>query len=275
MGKYLLREPLGVGGMACVFRVLRSDDGQVFALKLIHEHLRKNREFRQRFQREIDICKRLDHPNIVKLSDVGEVDPKLPENSKLVHAKLYMVMEFVDGYCLDELIPEGGLPLPTILRWLFPVLDGLLYAHDQGLIHRDVTAGNIMITKTGVPKILDFGLALADGMSRFTQIGDAMGHPPYMAPEQFGPATPDARTDQYSLGIVIYQMLTGHCPFAGTEGMALAVRHIRDNPAPLRQVRNDIPELLDALFLRMLKKKPAERFSDLRQFRTELLAITQ
>ena len=250
--RYEVLEEVGRGAMAVVHRAKSLKTGNIVAIKLIGEGFKGDDEFIARFQRESEISRQLRHPNIVRLLAV-EKDP----------AKMFMAMEFVDGCHLDQLVPPGGMAVDEALRLAIPIAEGLQYAHKRGLWHRDIKASNIMVNKEGNPKILDFGLALGEGMSRFTMVGFSMGTPTYMAPEQLTTGEIDARSDQYSYGVVVYQMLAGHCPFEGKDSIQVGMRHVKEAPERLRIARPEIPEALERIVLKLLAKKPADRFADM------------
>jgi serine/threonine protein kinase len=260
--RYEMMEEVGRGNMAVVHRAKSLKTGHIVAIKLISEALKGDDEFTTRFIREVEISRQLRHPNIVRLLAV-DTNP----------AAMFMAMEFVDGRHLDLLIASRGMPLKQALSLAIPIADGFHYAHKRGLIHRDIKPSNIMVNTQGTPKILDFGLALGEGMSRLTMVGFSMGTPSYMAPEQLTTGEVDARSDQYSFGVVFYQMLAGHCPFEGGDPISIGMRHVKEAPPRLRAQRPEIPEALERLVLKMLAKKPSDRYADLGQVLEELKGV--
>ncbi|HXE71449.1 MAG TPA: serine/threonine-protein kinase, partial [Candidatus Nitrosotenuis sp.] len=255
LGRYRLVERLGSGGMASVYRGLPEDTldaNQAVAVKVMQKDLAQEEEFRRRFHREIKVVKGLHHPNIVSLIDWGEQD-----------GLLYLVMELVRGQPLTSRIPETGLPLGQAMQYLRPLFAALLYAHSQNVIHRDLKPDNVMVDEQGRVKVMDFGLAKSHDVSRITRTGSAMGTPAYMPPEQFTGGSPDQRSDQYSLGVVIYEMLTGRRPFEEEDTMVMLFKHMSEPPPPLRSLRPDLPEAVEPVVLRMLNKDPEERYPDL------------
>jgi serine/threonine-protein kinase len=247
--------------MASVYRAEDQRNGQIIALKLVLAGLQKDPEFIKRFERELEISKSLVHPNIVKVFESGEKD-----------GQLYMAMELVEGDNLDAMVAGGPLPLFQVVRVAGQLVDGLHYAHQRDLVHRDIKPSNIMVNKNGIPKLLDFGLALQQGMNRFTTVGAAMGTPTHMAPEALTTGNSDKKSDQYALGICIYQMLTGKCPFEGPDAMNIAMQHVKTPPPSIIAQREEVPLRLEQIVMRMLKKKPEERYPTLTQLQMEIVS---
>jgi serine/threonine-protein kinase len=209
-------------------------------------------EYATRFRQEAKALARLTHPNVVQVYDLIEGG-----------AKLWMALEFVGGGDLgSHLKGKGRLSVGEAVRIIVPVAEGLAYAHSQGVVHRDLKPANILLTGEFVPKISDFGIAKLSQSSGLTQVGSVLGSPPYMSPEQCSGGSVDMRTDIYSLGITLYELLTGRVPFEGDTSSVLA-RHIVEPPAPLSETLPDIPGGVEFAVLQMLAKAPDERPPDM------------
>jgi serine/threonine protein kinase len=222
------------------------------AVKIIQNKLAQEEEFRKRFHREVKVSENLKHPNIVELLDSGEHEDHL-----------YLVLEFVDGEDLSSQITEGGHPLKDMIGLLESILDGLSYAHGLGVVHRDLKPQNIMLTSNRVPKIADFGLARSEELAKLTKTGQAVGTPAYFPPEQVTGAPPTPAADQYSLGIVFYELLCGVRPFNKKNPMELLFQHLSEEPVSPTQHRKDLPPLAAEIILRMLAKNPEARLENL------------
>ena len=221
-------------------------------------------EYRSRFEREIQVSARLNHPHIVRVIDWGEYD-----------SKLYLMMEFVKGKPLNQFIPREGLPLAQALKYILPVADALIHAHTLGVVHRDLKPENVMVTDKGVVKLMDFGLARNRTVKTVTLTGMAMGTPTYMPPEQIMvKASRDSlepRSDQYSLAIMIYELLCGHGPFQSDDPMKLIMAHLPQTPPPITEVIAVHSDHLALTLLRALEKEPEKRFPTLAEFKSALL----
>jgi len=254
LGKYRILDALGRGGMAQVFRGYHPQLDRYVALKVLRSDLVEQDEFLARFKREAHAVSGLRHPNIVQVFDFDVQDDQ--------H---YMVMELLEGDTLRARLNEyrvrgERMPLPEILRILSEVLDGLGYAHKEGIIHRDIKPANIMLTKRGQAVLTDFGIAQIVGSTQYTVSGALMGTLNYMAPEQGFKGTCDERSDIYSLGIVFYEMLTGYTPFDADTPLAILMKHLND-PLPLpSQVDPLIPRKLEQIVLKALSKDPDDRY---------------
>ncbi|MBN1180067.1 MAG: protein kinase [Anaerolineae bacterium] len=254
LGKYRVLDALGRGGMARVYRAYHPQLDRYVAIKVLRSDLMEEHEFLARFRREAQAVAALRHPNIVQAFDFDvEGDTT------------YMVMELLEGDTLkarmnDYRARRERMPLGEMVRILLDVLDGLAYAHSEGMIHRDVKPANVMLTKRGQAVITDFGIAHIVGGTRHTASGALMGTLNYIAPEQGLEGVSDARSDIYSLGIVFYEMLTGHPPFDADTPLAILMKHLND-PLPLpRQIDADIPEPFERVVLKALAKNPAHRY---------------
>jgi serine/threonine-protein kinase len=251
-GRYAVIERVGAGGMAEVYRARDELLGREVAVKVLSERFARDRSFVERFRREAQSAAALSHPNIVSLYDYGSDN-----------ATYFIVMEFIDGKPLSEIISEGPLLPERAAEIASDVAKALRRAHDAGLVHRDIKPSNIMITGSGQTKVTDFGIARAlarDGEQTVTQTGMVMGTAAYLSPEQAQGNPVDQRSDIYSLGCVLHEMLTGDAPFTGDTPLAIAYKHVRENPVPPSALNADVPRDLDALVLKAMAKNPDNRY---------------
>jgi eukaryotic-like serine/threonine-protein kinase len=260
--EYTVLDKLGQGGMGVVLKARHGKLGRVVAVKVLPSGSIKSPEAVKRFYREVQAAGRLVHPNIVAAYDAGEQES--------IH---YLAMEYVEGKTLSSVVKERGpLDVKQALDCILQVAKGLEYAHSEGIIHRDIKPGNLLIDKKGVVKILDMGLARValaagtedPGYEQLTQSGQVMGTCDYMAPEQAEDTRKaDHRADIYSLGCTLYRLLTGKVPYSGESLMSILLAH-RDAPIPsLRDARPDTPESVDAIFRRMVAKRPEDRYQSM------------
>ncbi len=264
IGNYRIVQKLGAGGMATVYKALHDatlSEENAVAIKIMQGDKGDRDEYTERFKREMRITSELSHPNILRILDYGDDE-----------GILYIVMELVRGKPLRREIPAEGFTLTKFMEIFTPMLKALTYAHEKGIIHRDLKPDNIMITDEGKVIVMDFGLARREGGSMITASGVAIGTPAYMSPEQVAGKAIDPRTDQYSLGIVAFQMLTGSLPFYDENTVNIMFKHVTDPPPPLRQFKKEIPASVEKIVLHMLEKEPEERFANLREVRSCLEA---
>ncbi len=260
-GRYELLTPLGQGGMATVYRGRDLRLGRPVAVKVLHNYYAADDEFLQRFAHEAMSAANLSsHPNIVDVYDVGQ-DGDLN----------YIVMELIEGQDVKVLINKAA-PLQTTqaINITIQVAEGLDYAHRRGLVHRDVKPQNMLLTPDGQVRIADFGIAKSHLSTAVTQAGITFGTADYISPEQAQGLNATPQSDIYSLGIVLYEMLTGHLPFTADTPMAVAIQHIQKPPPPLRQWNPHVPPALEALVLRAIAKDPPQRPSSAKMFAQEL-----
>jgi serine/threonine-protein kinase len=254
IGEYEIKGELGRGGMAAVLLAHDLQLNRKVAIKVMLPGLVYGASMWDRFLSEARMAAKLDHPNIIYIHSVKEKD-----------RFLYFVMKYIDGRSLDDILLRGEkLPVPVAQTILVDVARALDYAHHEGVVHRDIKPANIMIDQKGNSIVMDFGIARATDEKRFTQTGATIGTPAYMSPEQCrGNETTDA-SDQYSLGILAYEMLAGAPPFGGTP-IELQIAHMQDAPRTLRDLRGELSLELSGAVMRMLSKDPAERWPSLRQ----------
>jgi len=249
--RYRIETELGSGGMGVVYRAVDTLLGRPVALKRLHRHLMREQGLVARFQAEARAAARLDHPNVVAVHDVGELD-----------GELYFTMQYVEGESLRAVIDrQGPLPLDQLL-WLGGQLASALdYVHRHGVIHRDIKPENILLDASGNARITDFGIARAANHTRLTVAGTMMGTPEYMSPEQVKGAEVDHRTDIYSLGVLLFEMGTGQVPFAGDTPFAVGMQHCEQAPPDPALLQPAYPPWLSTVVQRCLAKLPDQRFA--------------
>src|SRR3954471_3773899 len=242
-GRYRAIRRLGAGGMAEVWCAEDEVLGRRVALKLLGGRFAEDPDFRERFRREAQSAAGLAHPNIVGIFDRSEWE-----------GTPYIAMELVDGRTLKELVTERGpLPPPVAVGLIEQVLRGLGYAHKRAIVHRDIKPQNVLIDREGVAKVADFGIARA-GNSQMTQTGAIVGTVQYISPEQAQGLPVDHRTDLYSAGVVLYELLTGQVPFEGEAPVSIALKQVSERPVPPSQMRPGVPPALEDVVLRALEK---------------------
>ena len=261
--RYELEELVGTGGMSTVFRAHDRQLERRVAIKILHEHYAGDPEYLERFRREARAVAQLSHPNIVTVIDRGDDE-----------GRQYIVFEHVEGENLKELVQrEGSLPVRQALELALAVADGLAFAHDHGLVHRDVKPQNVLLSNEGEVKVTDFGIARSLHVEHgVTLTGTVLGTGEYLAPEQAGGKPVSPATDVYSLGVVLWELLAGDVPFVGENFVAVALRHVNEPPPSLRDRRPDVSPRLEAAVDRALAKDPAHRFSSMAAFAKELRA---
>ena len=261
--RYELEELVGSGGMSDVFRARDNQLDRRIAIKILHERYAADPEYLVRFRTEARSVARLSHPNIVTVIDRGDDA-----------GRQYIVFEHVDGENLKELVRRSGrLPVRRAIELALPVADGLAFAHQQGLVHRDVKPQNVLLSREGEVKVTDFGIARSlDVEHGVTQTGTVLGTGEYLAPEQASGKPVSPATDVYSLGVVLWEMLAGEVPFRGENFVAVALRHVNEPVPSLRAVRPDVSPRLAAAVERALAKDPARRFPSMAALAKELRA---
>ncbi|PGH49427.1 protein kinase [Streptomyces sp. Ru87] len=277
-GRYQVRDLLGAGGMASVYLAHDTVLDRQVAIKTLHTELGREEAFRERFRREAQSVAKLSHTNIVSVFDTGE--DTLPDTDG--GAKMpYIVMEYVEGRPLRSVLDEdiaryGAMPTDKALKIAADVLAALEVSHEMGLVHRDIKPGNVMMNKRNVVKVMDFGIARAmqSGVTSMTQTGMVVGTPQYLSPEQALGRGVDARSDLYSVGIMLFELLTGRLPFDADSPLAIAYAHVQEEPVAPSSINSSIPPAVDALVARALKKNPNERFPTAEAMRDECARVS-
>jgi serine/threonine-protein kinase len=264
IGDYEVIEQLGRGGMGSVYRVRSLISDRVEAMKVLLPDLIGSQDVAARFQREIKVLAALDHPNIAQLRTALKLDNQL-----------VMIMEFVEGQTIADRVKQGPIPTSEALAYIDQVLDALTYAHAQGVIHRDIKPANMMLTPEGVVKLTDFGVARSRNDEALTTTGTTTGSLAYMSPEQINGAAVDARSDLYSLGISLYEMVTGRRPFRAASEFAMMMAQLKEQPRPPIELQSDLSPQLNEIILTAIAKNPGQRFQSASDFRTALLNVQQ
>ncbi|MBA2725813.1 MAG: serine/threonine protein kinase [Actinobacteria bacterium] len=266
--RYVLEERVAEGGMATVWKARDEVLARVVAVKILNPRLARDESFLERFRREALAAARLAHPNIVSIYDTGQH----PDGDEDRH---FIVMEFCGGGTLEDILAEGPLETARAVGIGSSICDALEFAHRAGVVHRDVKPANVLISEHGTLKVADFGIAKAAFASGdLTTTGSILGTMTYISPEQASGAEPDARSDLYALGVVMYLALVGRPPFVGDSDVATALKHLNEEPLPLRSVKADVPRALDAAVRRALAKDPDERYGSAGEMRAALLAAS-
>ncbi|MBN1311426.1 MAG: protein kinase [Anaerolineae bacterium] len=250
LGQYEIVSLIGRGGMASVYLARQRSIGRTVAVKVLPPHLMNDDTFLKRFQREVQAVSRMQHPRIIPVHDYGE-DEGVP----------YIVMAHIEGGSLAQLIQEqGALPLDDVVRLVEQIAEGLDYAHQQGVIHRDFKPSNVLLDKSENAYLLDFGIAkVSQETAQLTGSG-IVGTPTYMAPEMFKQELPTPAVDIYALGVTLYQMLSGTTPFEGTTPVQLMYSHLNEPVPSIETLREDIPASIQIVLDKAMAKKPEERF---------------
>jgi beta-lactam-binding protein with PASTA domain len=270
-GRYQLGEVLGRGGMAEVWRALDTRLGRPVAVKQLRADLATDPTFQARFRREAQSAAGLNHPTIVAVYDTGE-----EANPTTGLSIPYIVMELVEGPTLRDVLRDGRKILPErALELMQGVLDALSYSHKAGIVHRDIKPANVMLTPTGGVKVMDFGIAraVADTSATMTQTAAVIGTAQYLSPEQARGETVDSRSDIYSAGCLMYELLVGRPPFVGDSPVSVAYQHVRESPVPPSTFDPVITSDIDAITLKALAKDPAERYQTAREMKSDIARV--
>jgi serine/threonine protein kinase/beta-lactam-binding protein with PASTA domain len=265
-GRYELDGIVGRGGMAEVFRARDIRLDRIVGVKTLRDDLARDQTFQARFRREAQSAASLNHPSIVAVYDTGE---DMVGNTPVP----YIVMEFVDGRTLRDLLRDDRRLLPERAAEITDgVLRALDYSHRNGIVHRDIKPGNVMLTRAGDVKVMDFGIARAvsDAQATMTQTAQVIGTAQYLSPEQARGERVDARSDLYSTGCLLYELLTGRPPFTGDSPVAIAYQHVREAPVPPSRIDPELPPWCDAIVLKAMEKDPADRYQSAGEMRNDI-----
>jgi serine/threonine-protein kinase len=258
-GRYRLVDRIGSGGMADVWCADDTQLGRKVALKLLHPRFAADGEFVERFRREASSAAGLQHPNVVGVFDRGEWD-----------GTYYIAMEYLPGRSLKQLVRDHGALDPALaVSLVLQILKAARFAHRRGIVHRDIKPHNVIVDEEGRAKVTDFGIARA-GASDMTETGSILGTAQYLSPEQAQGHPVDARSDLYSIGVVLYELLTGHVPFDAESPVTIALKQVSEDPVPPGQLNPAVPPALDAVVMRAMEKDPARRFQDADSFAAAL-----
>ena len=243
IGRYQILEEIASGGQGTVYRVFDPNTGQIVALKVLHPTLSGDRTYIERFRREASLAASIDHPNVVKIFVVGQDGDR--------H---FIALEFLPESLAGIIEGVGQLRIEGAAQYGVQIADGLAAAHALGIVHRDVKPQNVLIGQDGTAKVTDFGIARSESLATMTATGAVMGTPHYMSPEQAQGERADARSDVYSLGCMVYQMLAGEVPFKGDTPLSVIMQQVNDQPRGLRDLRSDLPRQLEAVVDRSMAR---------------------
>ena len=263
VGDYQILNELGSGGMGRVYRVRNVISDRIEAMKILLPDLAGRQELATRFLREIKLMASLNHPNIAQLRTAFTADNQL-----------VMIMEYVEGTTLADRLERGPIPASEALNYTSQVLSALSYAHGQHVIHRDIKPANIMLTREGVIKLMDFGIARGGDDRGLTMTGTTLGSLGYMSPEQVKGEATDARSDLYSVGVSLYEMVTGQRPFRADSDYSLMTAHVKETPKPPVELHPGLPAALNEIILMAISKDPAQRFQTADAFGNALSSVT-
>ncbi len=262
IGDYQILDELGSGGMGRVWRVRNVITDRIEAMKVLLPDLAGRQELAARFQREIKLMASLNHPNIAALRTAFTADNQL-----------YMVMEYVEGTNLADKLEKGPIAVGDAVNYISQVLSAVSYAHQQHVIHRDIKPANMMLTPQGVIKLMDFGIARGGEERSLTMTGTTMGSLSYMSPEQVKGEATDARSDLYSVGVSLYEFVTGQRPFTATSDYSIMAAHVKEAPKPPVELHPGLPAALNEIILMAIAKDPAQRFQTADAFRNALSSV--
>ena len=260
---YELIDPLGEGAYAETYKATNTVNGETVVLKMPNPNLLSDPGLFQRYRRESDIAKKLDHPGVQRGMDGGQD-----------RSELYLVLEYIDGDNLRRVLrSEPGMPsVETVVDWGRQLADALAYLHAHGIVHRDLKPENVLVTHDGKLKIADFGTAMLEGAKRLTwkHLSEGLGTPDYMSPEQIQGGRGDARSDIYAWGVMMYELLTGRVPFRGDNYLAVMAGHLGENPTPIHKLRKDVPPALEAVVMHAMRRHPENRYESMDELVADL-----
>jgi eukaryotic-like serine/threonine-protein kinase len=263
--RYQIIKAIGEGGMANVYLAYDTILDRNVAVKVLRGDLANDEKFVRRFQREALSASSLSHPNIVEVYDVGEDA-----------GQYYIVMEYVEGKNLKDLIKKRGkLTLSEVIDIMLQITDGMSVAHDSYIIHRDIKPQNIMILENGMVKIMDFGIAMAMNSTQLTQTNSVMGSVHYIPPEQANGKGAILQSDIYSMGIVMYELLTGTLPYRGDNAVEIALKHLKEPLPSIREILPNIPTSVENIIIKATAKNPKNRYADAREMHMDLLTCLE
>src|SRR5580765_659319 len=258
-GRYKVVRKLGTGGMANVYLAEDQELGRRVAIKMLDDRHAQDEQFVERFRREAKNAAGLSHPNVVSIYDRGQAE-----------GTYYIAMEYLEGRTLKELlVARGPTPIPVAIDYARQILAALGFAHRHGVVHRDIKPHNVAVGPDGRIKVMDFGIARA-GTSQMTETGSIIGTAQYLSPEQAKGAPVGPASDIYSVGIVLYEMLTGSVPFTGDTPLEIAMKHLSATPLPPSEKRHEVPPEIDAIVLRALAKDPTARYQSAEEMDADL-----
>ena len=261
--RYELIRKIGTGGMAVVYQAYDTSLDRTVAIKLLRDEYAGEPEFARRFQKEAQAVARFSHQNIVNIYDYGESD-----------GVAYLVMEYVEGRTLKDVITSyGPLPVNLVIDYSIQLCYGMAQAHDHDIVHKDIKPHNVMVDDNHNVKITDFGIAQAMNNLTITHNKGILGSAHYFSPEQARGDQVDFETDIYSLGIVMYEMLTGHVPFTGENPVTVALKHMQERPQSIVKQRSDVPMELERIIFKALEKKPSYRFKSMQEMASALIEL--
>src|SRR6266478_1269521 len=260
LDQYKLIEVIARSGMASIFKAIDQIDGKIVAIKVPYMQFESDVVFYGRFQREEEVGRRLNHPGIVKV---------LSPRKK---SRMYIAMEYIEGSSLRAMMREPGMPVEKVLELARQLAETLVYMHSEGVVHRDLKPENILVTAEGRTKIMDFGIALDESARRLTWSGlsSTIGTPDYMAPEQVSGRRGDVRTDIYSLGVILYEMLTGNLPYSGPNVYTVMRSKTAEDPQPPSAFKPDIDPHLEEIILHAIERSPRDRYASAQEVLEDL-----
>jgi serine/threonine-protein kinase len=263
--RYRVIRRVGKGGFGSVVLVEDTVVGEEIILKFLHRDVASDEHMIKRFTHELRYARRITHENVIRIHEF------------LMLGKSYAIsMEYFPSYNLCKELNRGALTMKRGLKIIWDICRGMSAAHQVGVVHRDLKPENILINDSGLVKVVDFGLAAVNRAdSRLTKTGVLVGTPTYMAPEQIRARTIDARTDIYSLGVIMYEMFTGKPPYVADDPMAILFKHVEGNPTPPRQLKPDMPPGLEAIILKAMCVEPAQRFQNMDDVRRSIVALSK
>ena len=262
IGDYEILSVLGAGGMGKVYKVRNVISERLEAMKVLLPNLESDPDLADRFTREIKVQGSLAHPNIAALHTAQRIDNQL-----------VMMMEFVEGVTIEQEMHDGAISIEKGVEYISQVLSALAYAHARGVVHRDIKPANMMLTPGGIVKLMDFGIAKISADPKLTQTGRTLGSLYYMSPEQINGATLDARSDLYSLGVSLYEIVTGTRPFKGDSDFSIMAAHLNSTPVPPLQIDPRLPSMLNEIVMMSIARDPAQRFQSADAFRNALQSL--